>query len=354
MDSLSSILRSNELDEKEYTILQEILKNYDFIVIEIQKVRSAYKVVTTSGCYCLKKMKHGKYKVKNGYILVQQLNKNNFMNVAKYIKDKNGNLYVNYNRYIFYVTEWINGDECDLKSMKEALNCVELLAKFHIASQNVDVEKLKIRNNLKNWPKIFTDSLNEMANYKKLIERKVLKTDFDVKYGQYIDKFYNRGIISINILNKSDYYKISREANINKTICHDSFYYQNILCKDGEYFLVDLDSIIIDLQINDLGKLLRRLMTKKEYLWDFQSAKEIINAYSNINPLSAGELTAMLALIIFPHKFWKLGKKRYVKHKNWSEFKYSSKLNKIIEHCELQDLFIDDYLTYIYELKAKE
>lgn len=354
MDGFGSILRGNEIDEKEYSILQAILKNYDFILIEIQKVRSAYKVITTSGCYCLKKMKHGKHKVRNGYILVEQLNKNNFLNVARYIKDKNGNLYVCYNRYIFYVTEWIDGDECDLKNMNEALNCVQLLANFHIASKNVDVDKLKIRNNLKNWPKLFTNNLNEMASYKKLIERKVLKTEFDIKYGTYIDKFYSRGLVSINVLNKSEYYKISREANENKTICHDSFYYQNILCKDNNYFLVDLDSIIIDLQINDLGKLLRRLMTKKDYLWNFQAARKIIEAYSNINPLRVGELEAMLALIIFPHKFWKLGKKRYVKHKNWSEFKYTSKLNKIVEHCELQDIFINDYLTYMDEMRAKE
>lgn len=346
MDSFGSILRGRELGEKEYFILLEILKNYDFIIIEIKKVRSAYKVITSSGCYCLKKMKHGTHKVKNGYILVEQLIKNNFMNVARYIKDKNGNFYVTYNGYIFYVTEWIDGDECNLKNMDEAINCVQLLANFHLASKNVDVSKLKIRNNLKNWPKIFTNNLNEMASYKRLIDKKILRTEFDINYGDYIDKFYSRGIMAINILNSSEYYKISREANEKKTICHDSFYYQNILLKDGKYFLVDLDSIIIDLQINDLGKLLRRLMTKKEYLWDFQAAKEIINAYSSINPLRIGELQAMLALIIFPHKFWKLGKKRYVKQKNLSEFKYSSKLNKIVEHCELQDVFINDYLNY--------
>lgn len=351
MDSFSSMLRGNELGEKEYIILQKILKNYNFNIIEIKKVRSAYKVITLSGCYCLKKMKHGKHKVKNGYILVEQLIKHNFMNVARYIKDINGNLYVVYNKYIFYVTEWIDGNECNLKNLNEALNCARLLANFHIASKNVDVKKLKIRNNLKNWPRVFTNNLNELTSYKKIIEKKTLKTEVDIKYGEYIERFYNRGIVALNVLNKSEYYKISREANENKTICHDSFYYQNILYKDEKYFLVDLDSIIIDLQINDLGKLLRRLMTKKEYIWNFKAAREIIEAYSSINPLKVGELEAMLALIVFPHKFWKLGKKRYIKHKSWSEFKYSSKLNKLIEHCELQDIFINDYLIYLDELK---
>ena len=47
----------------------------------------------------------------------------------------------------------------------------------------------------------------------------------------------------------------------------------------------------------------------------------------------------MLALIIFPHKFWKLGQKRYMKQKKWSETKYLHKLNKITCHNETQEKF---------------
>jgi len=55
----------------------------------------------------------------------------------------------------------------------------------------------------------------------------------------------------------------------------------------------------------------------------------------------------MLALIIFPHKFWKLGKKRYVKYKNWNELKYMHKLNRLLKYNELQQQFIEDYLNYV-------
>ena len=75
------------------------------------------------------------------------------------------------------------------------------------------------------------------------------------------------------MLNTSQYYKLSKIANDKKIICNNSFYYHNIIKKEEEYFIVDFDSIMIDLQIIDLGKLIRRLMFKKAYGWNFYFAK---------------------------------------------------------------------------------
>ena len=96
--------------------------------------------------------------------------------------------------------------------------------------------------------------------------------------------------------------------------------------------MTDLDSITIDIHLNDLGNLIRRLMSKRSYKWDFNKAKILIEAYSSINKLDKNELEVMLALIIFPYKFWKLGKKRYIKHKDWDESKYMYKLTRLIRY----------------------
>jgi Ser/Thr protein kinase RdoA (MazF antagonist) len=102
----------------------------------------------------------------------------------------------------------------------------------------------------------------------------------------------------------------------------------------------------------DLGKFIRRLMTKSDFQWNFSKARYIIEAYHTQNPLSAEELEVMLALIIFPHKFWKLGRKRYIKQKNWSENKYMHKLEKVIKYSDLEQNFIDDYQNFIDEFKS--
>jgi len=348
-ETTSSIESSvnNELSSKEVAMIKGIMEKYKVKVVDIVKARSAYKIITTQGLICLKRMHHGKYKAANGSRLVEELRNNNFDFTAKYIKTTDGNLYVKSNKLVFYATEWIDGEECDLSSMEEVIACTKLLSKFHQATSKIDTERLKIRNNLKNWPKVFNDNLRELEKYKKTIERKKIKNEFDSLYYNHIDGFYNRGLIALKYLNNTEYYKLSKEANEKKTICHDSFYYQNIIKKNDNYYIIDLDSIIIDLHVNDLGKFIRRLMFKKEFQWNFEKAREIIEAYMTINPLTKNELEVMLALIIFPHNFWKLGKKRYIKYKNWTEAKYMHKLNKLIDSDELQQNFLINYLDFL-------
>ncbi|MFD3157133.1 CotS family spore coat protein [Haloimpatiens sp. FM7330] len=341
----------SEINSKEEHMIKNILTRYKFDVIQISKVRSVYKIKTNKGYICLKKIKHGKGKAENGSKLVEELKKNNFLNTPDFIKTKDNNLFIKYRKVYFYATEWIDGKECNLNDINEAIKCVQLLAKFHIASTNINLKYLKIKNNLKKWPKIFNKKLYEMDRFKKCINNKKLKNQFDIKYYKYINSFYHRGLAALSLLNSSSYYKVSKLYKNKKTICHNSFYYQNIIKKDNKYYIIDLDSVIIDLPINDLGKLIRRLMFKKNYKWDFNKVKKMIKAYTAINPLTKEELEIMLSLIIFPHKFWKMGKKRYVKHKGWSEIRYMRKLNKLIEHDSLQESFMNDYLQYLRDIE---
>lgn len=345
--------RIEEISIKEKNILNDVMSYYDYRVINFYKCRSAYKVETDCGFLCLKRMRRGAQKVANGYYLVQQLHNINFTNVANYILTKNGDYYVKKKQYIFYLTQWLSGEECTINSIEEVVRCTELLAQFHTAVKKIDISPLKIDSNLKNWPHIFSSNLADLEKFKYIIEKKIIKHDFDKAFLSYIDSFYQRGLTALNFLNRSKYYSISRSARNKHTICHDSFYYQNIL-KDGDkYYIIDLDSIIIDLQVNDLGKFIRRLMYRKEFSWDFEVARQIIEAYRKINEVSYHELEIMLALIVFPHKFWKLGKKRYFKNKHWSEQKYIHKLDKIIMFNEAQDLFLRDYMLYIQNFDSQ-
>lgn len=335
------------LKNKELKMIKKVTGNYDFTVNSVKKVRSAYRIETDKGMFCLKRMRHGTKKAYNGNYLTCELKKNNFFNIADYIKTKDGRFFITHKGYVFYVTEWINGDECNLNDINEAINCAKLLAKFHSASKNIDKSKLYVKNNTKNLVIFFTHCINDIRNYKRLIGIKKLKNGFDEEYEKLIDRYCDVGMLSLKLLNESSYLTFLKNYNKSKTICHDSFYYQNIIKKDDKYYIIDLDSIVIDYEISDLGKMIRRLMFKKEYNWNFDKAKQIIDAYMSVNKLAKGELEIMLAIIIFPHKFWKLGKKRYMKNKNWNEKKYIKRLNRIIDMSKFQDKFIEKYIDYL-------
>ncbi|MCB2292117.1 CotS family spore coat protein [Clostridium algoriphilum] len=341
--------RSKEISSKEMQILISVIHKYNLELISAEKVRNSYMIITNNGKFCLKRRKHGKTRIRNECILTQELLLNDFTNIAKYFKTNDASFSVSYKKSIYFLKEWIEGSECDLTNIDEAVNCIKLLAQFHNISKKVDHNKIYISKKIKNLPKSFSHNLSNMEKLERIIVSKRIKNEFDILYLENANDFYYRGIAAIDILNKSQYYKLLKSSIDNKLICHNSFYYQNIIKKDGKYFIIDLDSISIDLQICDLGKLIRRLMFKKAYVWNFYFAKALIEAYSSINKLSKEDLNIILALITFPYSFFKLGRKRYIKHKKWSETKYLHKLSKITKYNEIQQKFFNDYSAYVKE-----
>jgi CotS family spore coat protein len=254
---------------------------------------------------------------------------------------------VRYKKYFFYVTEWIDGQECNISTMEETLNTVKLLANFHLSVSKINSSGLKIKDNIDNWLDLYNNKLNDFLIYKQAIEKKLIKTSFDNDYYNSIDLYYNRGVKTLNSLNQSNYLSYLDNFNRETSICHNSFYYQNIIKKDLEYYLIDLDSIVIDLQFTDLCKYIIRLMNRSEYFWEFDKAREMIEVYSEIYPISKEELKLMLYVIMFPHKFWKLGRKRYIKHKNWNERKFNKKLIKLNSAIDKENEFIEKFEFYI-------
>lgn len=332
--------------DKEKKIIYNILSQYNFKVTNCTKFKNVYKVETTEGNLCLKRIRHGKYKPNNNAIIIQQLIDRGFYNITKHYKTKEEKSYVKSKKFLFYLTDWIDGEEGDLNNIEEVILIVESLAKFHLALNNIDTSNLKLKSNLKNWPKIFTEYLRQLEKYERTINNKKLKSEFDLSYYDYIQSMYHKGMVALNLLNTAGYYKLSKHAGKAKILCQKNLYSQNIIKKDDGYYIIDLGNIVIDLPLIDLSRLISKLLYKKAFNWDFNKVKMLIEAYTSINKLDKKELEVMLALIVFPDKFWKLGKKRYTKHKAWDESKYMYKLTKLIKYDELQNKFLEDYLYY--------
>ncbi|SHI71550.1 spore coat protein, CotS family [Clostridium amylolyticum] len=343
MISFTCIYDENIIDT-ERVILGKVLKNYEISILSVHKKRSAYKITAKEGIFCLKRMKHGEYKVKNGFILTEELFKVGFDKIAKYILTRNKKLYVKEAGYIFYVTTWIDGIESNLNTFDEVESCVKLLADFHIYSNKINTKSLLIKDYSNRWISTYEKKLGDLKKYQYIIKNKILTSEFDRLYQQEILDQYNYGKFALDLIRSCDYNKI---ITLEKGLCHDSFYYQNIIKKDDVYYLIDLDSIIIDIQIIDLAKLIQRLMFSHNYKWDFEKARCIIEAYSSEKKLTKLELKLILAAIAFPHRFWKLGKKRYVKTNNWSEIRFMKKIKKIYKYKKRYETFLIEFQQYI-------
>lgn len=336
------------IPKEEIPMLAEVLKHYELNVDLVDKVRSAYKVSTDKGIFCLKRVSHGYVKAKKSYAIIEHLKERGFENLADYFYTKERKAFIKHRDAAFYMTNWIEGREVSFKSVSEILRCCELLAQFHNLSKGFEAPKhVKIRNHTKKWRKTFTKCRDELLKFNEFIRKLKLKAEFDYTYRNNIDHFRKEAEHAIRILDHSRYNELCEYYTSEDYVCHDSFYYQNILIdKDDRMFIVDLESCQYDIPVSDLGKLIRRVVSKKRFKWDFDFCRKLIESYCKVRPLTREEYEILLALLVFPHKFWKLGKKRYVKNKKWSEEKYRKKLKRLLRERNYKREFIYCYINF--------
>lgn len=337
-----------DIVQSERSAIAEVLKHYDFNVDSVDKVRSAYKVCTDKGIFCLKKVSHGYGKAKKSYHIMKHLRENGFENIAEYYYTKEGKALLKHREAAYYLTKWIEGHETSFSSIEEILRSSALLAEFHNHAKGFKAPKhVKIRSHTKKWRKTFEKYKDEMEKFGQYIDRLKLKGEFDYTYKNNIDYFKREAEYAVKILDRSRYSELCDYYINGGYICHDSYYYQNILAdKDNRLFIVDLESCQHDIPMSDLGKLIRRVLSKKKYKWDFDLCRRIIESYCTVRPMTREEYEIMLAILIYPHKFWKLGKKRYIRNKKWKEEKYRKKLKRLIREKPYKREFIYCYIKF--------
>ena len=333
--------------KKEIYYLDKLLDKYNFTVVEVKKSIDEYIIKSKEQSFSLKKAPKGKRNIINGFIISEELEKHNFHNIVRYIKTNDNNIYVCVKNKAFYCTEFIEGITCDIGKLDEAVEYIKLLANFHLTSKKINNESLFLRNKIKNWHKLFLQYLNDLERLNKIINSMKIKNEFDNIFENNFMEFYERAVLAIKLLGSSKYFKIAKNPNIYKTICADNFNMQNVLKKDDKYYIVNVNKYYINLRIYDLGKIITKLMYNNAFNWDFNKAKLLIEAYNSINKLTEEELEIMLCLIIFPYKFWKIGKRRYVKHKCWNEPQYMEKLKKIISTKAVEKKFINSFMLFL-------
>jgi CotS family spore coat protein len=339
---------ASDIDQSEVIMLAEVLKHYEFNVNSVDKVRSAYKISTDKGIFCLKRVSHGYGKAKKSYHIMKHLKERGFENIAEYYNSKSGKAIIKYKDAAFYLTYWVEGREASFSDIAEILLCTELLAKFHNYTKGFEAPKhVKIRAHSKKWKKTFKKCRDQLAEFRETIDKLKLKSEFDYTYRSSIDYFYNQAELAIRILDQSRYGELCEYYERESNICHDSFYYQNILIdKENKLYIVDLESCQYDIPMSDLGKLIRRILSKKKFKWDFDLCRKIIENYCKMRPMTREEYAILLAMLVFPHKFWKLGRKRYTKNKSWDERKYRKKLRRLIRDREYKREFIYCFINF--------
>lgn len=329
-------------------VLHHVLNNYDMAVDTITMEGKAWKIHSDSGVFYIQSVKYGKDGIRRDCHIVDYLADRGFNNVLRYKRTSDGRLFVKEKGCYYYMKEYANVRECDVNNFDEVLNSIILLSNFHNAMYGIEASRYAMPGKKSRYlPSLYSRWCGRLIKYGRLIENKKIKTEFDIKYSENIKEYYMQGIAALNLLNQCNYDDAYKNARKEKHICHGNFYYHNVLFNGAEdYYLTGFDNMVVDIRMKDLGRFIRKLMSRREYMWDFERCQKIIEAYNSVINIPKDELGILLSIIIFPYRFCKLGRSMYDKRKLLNEGKYIKKLDKQISHIKPRQEFIKDFKNF--------
>ena len=308
----------------------------------ITKEKSAYVCHTDSGKKIIKKVS-----AEPKYILFQHniknhLHQNGFCNLDMYMLSSQNKPYFEFNNERYTMTNQIQGRNAEFQQKEDFKNVILGVANFHKHSKGLHpVNGLEVYKNdaVKDS---FERKINELASIKKRVRKHTSLSDFDVIFIKNYDYYMELMLHSKKLLENSQYEKLINEAKTKNIICHNFLKEENIFFNgNNELFLSNFAEVSIDPYIIDLAELIKRYV--KVLPEDYWTLLEILEIYTNINPLSSAELQALQPLLLFPSKFLKICNQYYSKKRSWVPSALNIRIQNLIAKKNIAEEFFSLY-----------
>ncbi len=315
--------------------LDIVLKQYPVTVLEIKNEsykdkKGVWWIKTNKGMYILKKISNSEQTLQFILDAVRHLLQNGVY-LPKVRKTTDGREYVSIDGVCYVLTEAIIGRNPTYASHEDLAMIAEGMAKLHKASAGFrPATGTKPKYHLGLWVEDYTEQIEDIKRY---VDNELLKNEHDSINSLIIRElphFYERAQKAIEGLNGNDYAQWVSEIKEKGCLCHQDFAAGNlIVTPSGDLYILDTDSLTVDIAARDIRKLLNKVM-KKSSAWDHEQAKRILRHYQAQNPLTPSQWEVVRLDLLFPHLFVGAVNKFYHKRdKEWSAEKYMQRISEM-------------------------
>ena len=314
--------------------IEPVLKNYPIKVLEIKNEsykdkKGVWWINTQDGMRILKKMSNSEDTLRFILEAVSHLSGNGVY-IPGVNKTTDGRDYVNVDGVCYILTDAIKGKNPSYNVPRELNLIVEALAGFHKASAGFFASPgTKPKYHLGTWIEDYSGQLEDINSFynSELLHKannpigKVMLKEFP-----YFRELAQKAVTCLNSGEYRDWVETSEKTGC---LCHQDFAAGNlIITPEGKIYVLDTDSITIDIPARDIRKLLNKVM-KKAGKWDMELSKRMLKCYQSVNPLTAPQWNVLKLDLMFPHLFLgAVNKYYYRRDKEWSDEKY---LQRIVE-----------------------
>ncbi|MCM8709664.1 CotS family spore coat protein [Clostridium sp. SYSU_GA19001] len=318
-------------------------EGYGLSIQSLEKVKNVYRIKTFDDDYCLKIIK---YNFPHFYFIlsaIKHLQNNGFDRVPDIIKKLDGADYISLDNSNAYLTKWVNARECNYDNPLDVSLAAYELGQLHNKSEGFKVtKKMQPRVYWYKWIEHFRTRKDEILDFKKRIDKKEKKSEFDCLYLSFLEEELKRADKAVENLIKSDYINKVKNEIIKSGFCHHDYAHHNVLVESsGRISIIDFDYCILDISIHDLASLIIRKM--KNGKWDIDDALFIMESYSKSRRVEERDIPIMAAFMEFPQDYWQVGIQYYWEEQPWGEEFFIKKLKKIYEDFEEKQEFIEEF-----------
>jgi CotS family spore coat protein len=333
----------------EEQIRSTIERNYNINVKTTEKIKNVYKVNTVHGDYCLKVIKYGMEHFLFILGAIKHLQNNGFNSTPPIIRNVDGTEYIKLESNNAFLTPWINARQCDYDNLYDVTLATSKLAEMHVKSQGFILkENMKPRIGWYKWIDNFITKNDEILDFKRRIDNKNKKSEFDLLYLKNMENELERADRAILNLSLSSYLEKMQSEIEKHGFCHHDYAHHNVLIGENDIVnIIDFDFCILDSHLHDLSSLIIRVM--KNGKWDIRNALHILNVYNLTNNVERLDIPIMAAFMEYPQEYWQIGIQYYWEKQTWGEEFFLKKLEKIYEdEWDRQD-FLEEFSILKYK-----
>lgn len=175
-----------------------------------------------------------------------------------------------------------------------------------------------------------------MATY---LKGKKNKNEFEMLMRRSLMTFHEEALIAAQELEEMDYGSRIEKARTSYEMCHGSYNYHNVLFTDRGCAVTGFEHCCVDCQINDLYQFMRKLLEKNG--WDARAGHSVIEAYSEVRPVSDDDMKLLRINFLYPEKFWKVINFYNNSNKSWIPRKSIEKLEGVLAQNDARKAFIE-------------
>lgn len=316
-----------------------VLEKYDFTVFRTYRGRGALILVTDRGTKILKEYNGSPKRLRKQEQLLSGLEKTCSVRVDSIVPNKEGELLTeDKDRISYYVRNWFEGSECDVKSTEQVRISAQKLALLHESMKFPDL--LNEDTGIDTLSSLFMRRTRELRKTRAFIRERSRKSEFENFYLSCFSHFYEQAV-SIQersgLLSEKEYYeKVQKEG----VFCHGDYTYHNLIYSAGDMAVVNFEHFVNDTPVRDLSNFCRKVCEKNN--WSVEFGRAVLEGYRKVHLLTEEEWTNLALRLAYPEKFWKITNHYYNSRKAFHPEKTTEKLSLLMESERRKLLFLKE------------